>query len=183
MDNHIRVVATGHDALGRAIVASDATVGMRSPTLMPGLGFHFLWHRAQAPVFPDAGTADAGGPYFPQPGGLRWVVFTVPAERHAPPPGTDLAAAKAEADVMLPGLLALMEPDHPGMHRSATIDFAYVLDGEVVLDLGDGRETLVRAGETVVQNATRHAWRNRSGRPCKLLVVMAGAATVQGEMG
>lgn len=172
----IRRVATGHDAQGRAIVAEDELVESRSPPLMPGMGFHFLWHREATPCFPDAGHADAGGSYFPPPGGLRWLVFTIPAERQPPPAGTDLALAKAETEAMLPGLLGLMEPANPGMHRSDTIDFIYVLEGEVVLELDDGRETTLRAGDTAVQNGTRHAWRNRSGRVCRLLVVMAGAA-------
>lgn len=172
----IRRVTTGHDADGRAVFADDAAVPMQTPPLMPGLGFHLLWHRAAAPRLPDDGRTDVEGPYFPQPGGLRFLVFTIPAERRPPPPGTDLAAARQATDAMLPGLLATMEPDHPGMHRSDTIDFVYVLEGEIALELDDGRETLLRAGDTVVQGGTRHAWRNRSGRLCRLLVVMAGAA-------
>lgn len=171
----IRCVSTGHDAQGRAVVAEDRLVEASSPPLMPGMGFHFLWHRAGTPRFPDAGHADAGGSYFPPAGGLRWLVFTVPAERKPPPPGTDLAAARAGTEAMLPGLLGLMEPANPGMHRSDTIDFVYVLEGEIVLELDDGCETTLRAGDAAVQNGTRHAWRNRSGRPCRLLVVMAGA--------
>ncbi len=171
----VRRVATGHDAQGRAVLSEDAAVPMTVPPLMPGVGFHFLWHRAAAPVFPDAGRPDAEGPYFPQAGGVRFVVFTIPAERQPPPPGTDLAAARAETEALLPGLLGTMEPENPGMHRSDTIDFVYVLEGEVVLELDAGRETLLRAGDTVVQNGTRHAWRNRSGKTCRLLVVMAGA--------
>lgn len=171
----IRRIATGHDEHGRAVVAEDSLVECSTPPLMPGMGFHFLWHRATTPTFPDAGRPDPGGAYFPPPGGLRFGVFTLPAERRPPPPGTDLAAAKAETEAMLPGLLGVMETDHPGMHRSDTIDFVYVLDGEVVLELDDGRETTLRTGDVVVQNGTRHAWRNRSGRICRLLVVMAGA--------
>jgi mannose-6-phosphate isomerase-like protein (cupin superfamily) len=171
----IRRVATGHDAQGHAVVAEDCIVEASAPPLMPGLGFHFLWHREAAPSFPDPGHPDAGGPYFPLPGGLRFLVFTIPAERTPPPPGTDLVVAKADTEAMLPGLLGRMEPANPGMHRSDTIDFIYVLEGEIVLELDDGRETTLRTGDTAVQNGTRHAWRNRSGKICRLLVVMAGA--------
>lgn len=172
----VRRIATGHDAQGRAVVSEDVVVEQQTPPLMPGVAFHFLWHRAGAASLPDAGRPDTGGAYFPGPGGVRWVVFTIPAERRAPPDGTDLVAAKAATESMLPGLLALMEPDHPGMHRSDTVDFVYVLEGEIVLELDDGQETLLRTGDTAVQNGTRHAWRNRSGRTCRLLVVMTGAA-------
>ena len=54
-----------------------------------------------------------------------------------------------------------MEPDAPGMHTTATIDFEVVLEGEVWLELDDGEEVHLRVGDCVVQNGTRHAWRNR----------------------
>lgn len=171
----VRRVATGHDASGRAVFVEDVRVPSTEPPLMPGLGFQFLWHCASAPAVPGSGMPDPAGPYFPVPGGVRWLVFTVPGERLPPPDGTDLAAAGAATEAMLPGLRATMEPDNPGMHRSDTVDFIYVLDGEIVLELDDGRETTLRAGDTLVQNGTRHAWRNRSGRPCRMLVLMLGA--------
>lgn len=172
----IRRVVTGHDAAGRAIVTEDVRVPVAEPPLMPGLGFQFLWHRAAATDLPDNGPSDGQGPYFPLPGGVRWLVFTVPAERRPPAEGTDLVAAAAATEAMLPGLRSTMEPASPGMHRSDTVDFVYVLEGEVVLELDDGLETVLRAGDSLVQNGTRHAWRNRSGRPCRMLVVMLGAA-------
>jgi uncharacterized cupin superfamily protein len=87
----------------------------------------------------------------------------------------------AATEAMLPGLRATMEPANPGMHRSDTVDFVYVLEGEVVLELDHGCETTLRAGDTLVQNGTRHAWRNRSGQPCRMLVVMLGAVRANGS--
>lgn len=86
-----------------------------------------------------------------------------------------MAQAVAQARATLPGLLETMEPDHPGMHRSDTIDYVLVLEGEIVLELDDGQETTLRAGDVAIQNGTRHAWRNRSGQPARMLVCMAGA--------
>jgi mannose-6-phosphate isomerase-like protein (cupin superfamily) len=176
----VRRVATGHDPEGRAVFVEDIRVPVAEPPLMPGLGFQFLWHQAAAPVLPGSDQPQGPGPYFPLPGGVRWLVFTIPALRQAPPEGTDLAAAAARTEALLPGLRATMEPDNPGMHRSDTVDFVYVLEGEIVLELDDGRETTLRCGDTLVQNGTRHAWRNRSGQPCRLLVVMLGAARQAG---
>ena len=79
------------------------------------------------------------------------------------------------SDAVLPGLLEKMEPKNPGMHRSLTIDFIYILEGEIVLELDDGCQTILRAGDSAVQNGTRHAWRNQSGAPCKMLVCLVGA--------
>ena len=51
------------------------------------------------------------------------------------------------------------------MNSSDTVDFEVVLSGEVVLELDDGAEVTLKAGETVVQNGTRHAWHNRGDVP------------------
>lgn len=68
-----------------------------------------------------------------------------------------------------------MEPDNPGMHTTATIDYEFVVSGEITLELDDGAEVTVRAGDTVIQSGTRHAWRNRSAEPCTMVVVLIGA--------
>jgi quercetin dioxygenase-like cupin family protein len=52
----------------------------------------------------------------------------------------------------------------------------FVLAGQVWLELDDGQLTRVRAGDTVVQNGTRHAWRNLSTEPVTLAVVQVGMA-------
>jgi quercetin dioxygenase-like cupin family protein len=51
-----------------------------------------------------------------------------------------------------------------------------VLSGEVWLELDDGQLTHLRTGDTVVQNGTRHAWRNLGAEPVTLAVVQVGAA-------
>lgn len=171
----LRRVATGHDEHGQAIVASDGPVAPTTSALMPGYAFDLLWTTEGVPVFPDAGEPGPPGDYFPPVHGLRFLRFTIPGERKPPAPGTDVAAERARTEALLPGLMGRMEPDNPGMHRSDSLDFIYVLEGEIVLELDAGREVPMRAGDTAVQNGTRHAWRNRSGKPCRLLVVMAGA--------
>jgi quercetin dioxygenase-like cupin family protein len=68
-----------------------------------------------------------------------------------------------------------MEPDHPGMHTTDTVDFDVVVSGEVYLELDDGAEVLLKAGDCVIQNGTRHAWRNRSSQPCVNAVAFVSA--------
>ena len=75
----------------------------------------------------------------------------------------------------LPGMAAHMEPDTPGMHTTATIDFEYIISGRVILELDDGATRELGPGDTVVQNGTRHAWRNPFDEPCTFLVVLIGA--------
>ena len=54
------------------------------------------------------------------------------------------------------------------------IDFEYILSGEVTLMLDDGAEMTLRAGDTIVQNGTRHAWQNHGKVPCQMVVFVLG---------
>ena len=54
---------------------------------------------------------------------------------------------------------------HPYMQKTRTLDFCLVLEGEITLVL-DTAEVHLKAGDTVVQRGTSHAWSNRSDRPC-----------------
>jgi uncharacterized cupin superfamily protein len=56
---------------------------------------------------------------------------------------------------------------HPYMQRTRTLDFCLVLEGEVTLVL-DTEEVMLKAGDTVVQRGTNHAWSNRSDAPCRV---------------
>jgi mannose-6-phosphate isomerase-like protein (cupin superfamily) len=87
----------------------------------------------------------------------------------------DIAAALGEMEQKLPGLAGHMEPDNPGMHTTATVDYEYVASGRCVLELDDGATRELGPGDTVIQNGTRHAWRNPYDEPCVMVVVAVGA--------
>ena len=170
----VRRVVTGHTPNGKATLASDTQVdAITSP--LTGSEIHRLWGADQTPTFPDDGSARPAPAYFPGIGGFRFCLFTVPPQSGAPPENLDIEKARKEIEQKLPGMLAHTEPDHPGMHTTDTIDFEYVISGEVWLELDDSVEVHLRAGDTVVQNGTRHAWRNRRSVPCSMVVGMIGA--------
>jgi mannose-6-phosphate isomerase-like protein (cupin superfamily) len=146
----IRRIVTGTDASGRSHVVSD---GVPSNVV----GFDELWQSAGGD--PLASAAAAGGPparLEPAPGGSSWRVFDLP-------PDEVVAAYLASQNVP--------EVEAGGFHRTDTLDYVMILDGEVTLEL-DGGSVALRSGDCVVQRATRHAWRNQSGRPVKMAVVM-----------
>jgi mannose-6-phosphate isomerase-like protein (cupin superfamily) len=91
------------------------------------------------------------------------------------PPEVDAAAALAELERLMPGATAPMELDTPGMHTTDSIDYVVVVSGEATLELDDGEQTVVRAGDVVIQNGTRHAWRNHGTEPCTIVGVAIGA--------
>jgi mannose-6-phosphate isomerase-like protein (cupin superfamily) len=172
----VRRVVTGHDANGNAVVASDEWVDPVTTPLMPGSEFHLLWGGDEPPAFPDDGSRPTTEGYFPAVGGFRFGQFAVPPESSGgPAEDVDVSAALADFERQMPGLLGHMEPDAPGMHTTATIDFEIVLDGEVWLELDDGVEVHLQPGDCVVQNGTRHAWRNHGDVTARLAVILIGA--------
>jgi mannose-6-phosphate isomerase-like protein (cupin superfamily) len=171
----IRRVVTGHSADGKAIIASDQVIEPIKLELLPGFEFFRLWGADAPPQLPDDGSMPAHQAYFPPLGGFRFGLFTVPPATDVVMDDLDIGAALAAMETALPGMAAHMEPDHPGMHTTASVDYEFVVSGSVVLELDDGTEVELHPGDTVVQNGTRHAWRNRGSEPCQLVVVLVGA--------
>ena len=89
-------------------------------------------------------------------------------------PAFDGSAASREHAEQSPGLVELFEPDAPGMHTTPTIDYGIVLEGEIWLELDDGETVRLKTHDVIVQNATRHAWRNKSATPTKMAFVLIG---------
>jgi mannose-6-phosphate isomerase-like protein (cupin superfamily) len=170
----VRLVATGHDSNGKAVFAHDAMVAPITLAAMPGAEFHRLWGSDEPQTYPDSGAEPHAPAYFPGVGGFRFGLFTIPPAQQADSPD-DMAAAMEEVERKLPGMMAHMEPDAPGMHTTDTTDFEVVLSGQVVLELDDGAEVTLSPGDTVVQNGTRHRWRNPGTVPAVLAVVLVGA--------
>jgi quercetin dioxygenase-like cupin family protein len=61
------------------------------------------------------------------------------------------------------------------MHKTNTVDYAVVYDGEMWLELDDGEILHLNRGDVVVQNGTRHAWRNKGSKPVTMLSFLNGA--------
>jgi hypothetical protein len=99
---------------------------------------------------------------------LQIVTFPPAATRRA----ADPKAMAEEYRARLRGLAESFERDGSGMHVTASIDYALVLDGELWLELDDGETVHLHAGDIVIQQATRHGWRNKSERPATIAFVM-----------
>jgi len=171
----VRRVVTGHDAAGRARVVDDGTVEPITSDLLPGAAFYRLWGRDERPTFPDDGAPRPAEAWYPPRDGSRFMINVVPPGELVPAPGTDIAAATAELERLMPGALDPMEPGAPGMHTTDTIDYVLVVSGEATLELDDGEQTVLHAGDVLIQNGTRHAWRNHGTAPCTILGIAIGA--------
>jgi mannose-6-phosphate isomerase-like protein (cupin superfamily) len=162
----IKRVVTAVQADGKSIFQEDAVVPPATAAMFPGTEIWVLWGTEGPPSVRDGQPARSrAGTFFPGPGGTRFGIFTFPPEmRDAPPPEMPdpetLGDLAAEVEQKLPGLLGVFEPDAPGMHTTATVDYCVVLQGTLTLQLDDGAEAELPPGSCIVQNGTRHAWHN-----------------------
>lgn len=173
----IRRVVTGLDAAGKSIIAADGQAqNTHAMVSAPGFAQAILWSTAAVPALPV--TADAAASVqnlHPDPGETRCLLLQLPPDSTLSGPDFDPAAFVQEGLTHARGIFERMEPASPGMHRTDSIDYVYVVEGEVWLEVDDGRETRLQAGDVVVQTGTRHAWRNKSRSPVKLFSVLVGA--------
>jgi quercetin dioxygenase-like cupin family protein len=149
----IRRVVTGVGPDGRSIFLSDGEV-VASPT-SPGVEIAELWATSEMPAS-NTGSADSARQrhsLLPDPSGTLLRIFEVEPQD----PKSDL-----------------------GFHTTDTVDYIYVIHGEIHA-LVEGGERLLREGDVLVQRGTHHAWSNRSGRPCRLLAVMMDAKPLPGS--
>jgi mannose-6-phosphate isomerase-like protein (cupin superfamily) len=171
----VRCVVTGQKKDGTSVVVSDTQVEPVAVSLIPGAEFHQLWGSNTPPTLPTDGRAPDQSGYFPPAGGYRFTLFSIGPDSVTIPADLDFDAALTELADKLPGLGEVMEPDHPGMHTTDTVDLDLVISGEVWLELDDGQEVQLRAGDCVVQNGTRHAWHNRTSEQAVIFVTLIGA--------
>jgi hypothetical protein len=172
----VRCIVTGQTKSGKSVIVSQAPVPAVTVALMPGYEFYRLWGNDRHPVLPSDGTPSDEAPWFPQRDGFRFAMFTIPPASTVTATPSPTASDLEEVRQKLPGMLDVLEVDHPGMHTTDSVDFDVVVFGEVVLELDDGVEAVLNPGDCVVQNGTRHAWHNRSAEKCVLASCLIGAA-------
>ena len=141
----VQRVVTGHDAVGRAVFKLEDHAPTRT---LPSGDASFL---------------------------LIWTTATVPADNNDETDGRERAAG-----LTVPGGSVFRIVDvHPGqespMHRTNSIDYGIVLEGEVELELDEGVKRTVRQGGVVVQRGTNHLWRNATDKPCRIAFVLIDA--------
>lgn len=173
----IRRVVTGHSGEKAVLVSDGPPPTVYTSRAIPGSVSALLWETAAPPSVPQEGEAvSAATTFLPALGESRLLVITFPPDGVMTSPDFDPAAAGREAMEQTPDLASRFEPDNPGMHTTDTVDYAIVLDGEVWLELDDGEQVHLGPRDIVVQNGTRHGWRNKTDKPATLAFVLIGAA-------
>jgi mannose-6-phosphate isomerase-like protein (cupin superfamily) len=168
-----RRIVTGHDETGRAVIAlqGEPPVTVTTPAL-PGVKFYEIWNTRGMPVSIDNGADPTARPMMikPDPAGSVIRIVDFPPEDAAP---IDPAAAAASFADFGSSDAATYKADspHPLMHRTQTVDYGIVIEGEIHLVLDQG-EVKIGPGDVVVQRGTNHAWANRSGKMARMAFVL-----------
>jgi hypothetical protein len=172
----VRRIVTGHDADGKAIILSDAAPGQTYMIGGPnGAKFHEVWNTRQSPALIDSISGEPEETSLalgPPKGGTRIRIIDFPPE------GEDIRnLTKDEAGRHFKAMggeeasKAGQGAPHPLMHRTATIDYGIVLEGEMTLVVDKG-EVTIKAGDIIIQCGTNHAWANRSGKFCRMAFIL-----------
>ena len=171
-----RRIVTGHDTDNKAIIISDAAPALTQLIGGPGGPTFFeVWHTLETPalIHPQPDDTDEAGLVLPPPqNGTRIRVIEFPPEGEAirKLTGAD-AAAKFRSMGGEEASTAQQGAPHPLMHKTRTVDYGIVLEGEITMVL-DKAETTIKAGDIIIQNGTNHAWANRSGAICRMAFVL-----------
>jgi len=129
-----------------------------------------LWGRDDVASFPDDGSIPKAGATCPPPRGRRLSTLTIAA-----------GATDSYHAFVTRAIGDLAEPAHAGFHKTPTLDFIVVLDGELTLEVDRGMERVLRRGDCAVLNGVRHRWHNRGASDATLAAAMLGARTLHGE--
>ncbi|MBV8030608.1 MAG: cupin domain-containing protein [Betaproteobacteria bacterium] len=168
----IRRVVTANGPDGRSRIVEDAPAkAIRTVAARPGYRAVNVWRTGESPASiasPDT-TAEHHGVLPPKNGTiLRIIDF--------PPEPKDPEELKRRVHATFGTIYDDAHHDqntsrHPGMHTTETVDYAIVLEGEIWSVMDEG-ETLLRAGDVLVQRGTNHAWANRSAKTCRIAFVL-----------
>ncbi len=143
MGGAVRRIVTGHDGAGRSVIQEDGPPA-RVATLGGEFGttFHELWNTRATPAPIDRASDEAAEPgisLLPPKGGTRIRILDIP-----PDDGTveslPREAVRALFEAIGAGHALAEDPPHPLMHRTETIDYGIMLEGELVLILDEGRD-------------------------------------------
>jgi mannose-6-phosphate isomerase-like protein (cupin superfamily) len=164
----VRRVVTKLDSSGKAVVMFDGAVPLKSFRSPNPAGEMWVTDKS-LPDFSwttDRATTKVG--LTPPKGGTIFrIVDFVPMTPALEQMDINTMMKVAGADAPAKGL----PPRHPMMHRTRSLDYAIILSGEIDMLLDEG-EVHLKAGDVVVQQATNHAWVNRSKAPCRVAFIL-----------
>jgi quercetin dioxygenase-like cupin family protein len=142
----VQRVVTGHDSAGRAVFASEDF--------------------APTEVIPSGDAAFL----------LMWTTETVPADNNDESDGRNREIGLTLEGGSVVRVVDMLPGKESPMHRTNSIDFGIVIEGEIELELDDGVKKTIRQGGLIVQRGTMHLWRNTTDKVCRIAFVVIQAS-------
>jgi mannose-6-phosphate isomerase-like protein (cupin superfamily) len=165
----VRRIVTVDDEGGKSVAINDGpSPDVRTDPARPGYVSTRIWvtDRTPARIRGVRETLDSPHTLEPPAGGSVCRVITFPPDDSF---RGKVGAREVQSFFVRMGSpgASTYTPDapHPYVQRTRTLDFCLIVEGEITLVL-DMEEVALKAGDTVVQRGTNHAWSNRSGKPC-----------------
>jgi len=141
----VQRVVTGHDTKGRAVFRSEDVTSTKA---IPSGDAAFL---------------------------TIWSTATVPADNNDEADGRERNVGLTLTGGSVIRIVDMMPGKESPMHRTNSIDYGIVIDGEIELELDDGVRKMIRRGGVIVQRGTNHLWRNTSDKPCRIAFILIEA--------
>ena len=141
----IQRVVTGHDEDGRSVFLSE---DVKEPQPIPTGDANFL---------------------------LMWTTKTVPADNNDETDGRTCDAGTTLAGGSAFRIVDMLPGGESPFHRTSSIDYGIVLEGEVELELEDGRKKTIGKHGVIIQRGTNHLWRNTTDKPCRIAFILIEA--------
>lgn len=167
-------VVTGHDADGQAVAAISGPTPNNFPLkAVPGTVFYEVWNSQSSPAVLDNGDDPTHKPLQLSPSLLGSVMRVV----DIPPDSVQNQVSAAEAAATFAEIgqahaaTGNSDSKHKLMHRTETLDYGIVTEGEVWLVL-DGEDVHLKRGDVVVQRGTNHAWSNRTEEMARMVFIL-----------
>jgi hypothetical protein len=173
MAKQIRRIVTGHNAAGKSIIAQDAfATSILEMAAIPGLRVTDLWETTTAPadLISDADPVARPVHLEPTPTGTICRIVEFPPDAAL----RDRASSREVFASLGASHVADTTSATPMMHKTASVDYAIVLGGEIWAVMDEG-ETCMKAGDVLIQRGTNHAWSNRSHEPAWVAFILVGA--------
>jgi mannose-6-phosphate isomerase-like protein (cupin superfamily) len=172
MTREPRRIVTGHAADGKSVVAICDMVEPQ-PVAGGALEFFEIWNTTGAPTILDNGPDPTRRNLRLAPTSSGSVIRFVDFHPETQGAAVSEEEARAVFEALGAAGASSWRPDapHPAMHRTETVDYGIVLEGEIYLIL-DETEVALQQGDVVVQRGTNHSWANRSDRTCRMAFIL-----------
>ena len=176
MVKQIRRVVTAQNSDGKSeFIIDEMATSVKEMESMPGLALTDIWVTNSSPANNEGSNDTADRPIALEPpkNGTIFRVVEFPPDSA----WRDSADAQEAFDSIGAGHASDKKSSDPMMHKTSTVDYLIVLQGEIWAILDDS-EVWLKAGDVMVQRGTTHSWSVRTDEPCLLVAILVDAEPI-----